>query len=291
MNILVTGSNGQLGSELRKIAATDQLHQWHFTDIDTLDITQEAAVKHIFGYENIEVCINCAAYTAVDKAEDEQDKARLINAYAPKILAEACLNNDALLIHISTDYVFDGRANTPIKEDSPTKPSSVYGITKALGEQYIIESKCRHIILRTAWLYSAVGNNFVKTMLRLADTRDVINVVADQKGSPTWAFDLASIIVYLIDTQGKGDIREIYHYSNEGVATWHDFAQAIMELTEKNCKINPIETKDYPTRASRPAYSVLDKGKIKTHTHCIIPFWRDSLVKCLEEIKRNELKI
>lgn len=291
MNILVTGSNGQLGNELKKIASTDRLHQWHFTDIDTLDITQEKAVKHIFGFENIEVCINCAAYTAVDRAEDDRDNALRINADAPKILAEACLSNNALLIHISTDYVFDGRAVIPIKEDCPTNPCSVYGVTKALGEQYIKESKCRHIIIRTAWLYSASGNNFVKTMLRIANDREVINVVADQKGSPTWAFDLASTIVYLIDTRGKDDIKETYHYSNEGVTTWFDFAEAIMELSEKKCRVVAIETKDYPTRASRPAYSVLDKGKIKTHTHCQVPFWRDSLVKCLEEIKRNELKI
>ena len=284
MNILVTGCKGQLGTELQKIAARDKQHQWMFTDVDTLDICNKTAVEACFDEHHIEACINCAAYTAVDKAEDEPELATLINAFAPKVLAEACLRHDALLIHISTDYVFGGDANKPYMVDDPINPQSVYGSTKAEGERLIRESGCNYMIVRTAWLYSSVGKNFVKTMLMLGDTKEEINVVADQKGCPTWAHDLAFALVALLDKNGKNEVHETFHFTNEGQITWHDFATAIMEIGGKKCKVNPITTDQYPTKAKRPAYSVLDLSKIKAYAGIVIPEWRESLVKCIEEL-------
>ena len=282
MNILVTGCKGQLGTELQIIS--DAEHRWLFTDVDTLDICNKEDVEVFFETNSIDLCINCAAYTAVDKAEDEPQIAERINSYAPQILAETCLRHDALLIHISTDYVFDGTSSTPYKEDEPVNPKSVYGRTKAEGERLIRESGCSYIIVRTAWLYSSTGKNFVRTMLNLADTRPEINVVADQKGCPTWAHDLANALVALIDKNGKNEIHETFHFTNEGQITWHDFATAIIEIAGKNCKVNPIATDQYPTKAKRPAYSVLDLSKIKDFAKLEIPYWRESLVKCIEEI-------
>lgn len=282
MNILVTGCKGQLGTELQKIA--DKEHRWCFTDIDTLDICNKAAVEECFEANQIDVCINCAAYTAVDKAEDEPELAMLINAFAPKVLADACLKHNALLIHISTDYVFGGDAEAPYHEDDAINPRSVYGCTKADGERLIRESGCNYMIVRTAWLYSSVGKNFVKTMLTLGDMKDEINVVADQKGCPTWAHDLAASLMALLDRNGKNEVHEIFHFTNEGQITWYDFATAIMEIGGKHCKVNPITTDQYPTKAIRPAYSVLDLSKIKEFAGIEIPFWRDSLVKCVEEL-------
>lgn len=282
MNILVTGCKGQLGNELQKIATTE--HQWFFTDIDTLDICDNTAVEAFFIANRIDVCINCAAYTAVDKAEDEPEQAALVNAYAPKVLAEACKRHDALLMHISTDYVFGGDAYQPYKVDDLINPQSVYGTTKADGEKNIHEVGCNYMIVRTAWLYSSVGKNFVKTMLILGDTKDEINVVADQKGCPTWAHDLAVALLALLNKNGKQPIHETFHFTNEGQITWYDFATAIMEIGWKNCKVNPITTDQYPTKAKRPAYSVLDLSKIKDYAGIEIPDWRDSLVKCIEEI-------
>lgn len=287
MNILVTGCKGQLGTELQKIASNDPLHQWLFTDVDTLDICDKAAVEHCFDEHSIEACINCAAYTAVDKAEDEPELATLINALAPKVLADTCLKRNALLIHISTDYVFGGDANEPYKVDDPINPQSVYGSTKAEGERLIRESGCNYMIVRTAWLYSSVGKNFVKTMLMLGDTKDEINVVADQKGCPTWAHDLAIALVALLNKNGKNEVHETFHFTNEGQITWYDFATAIMEIGEKKCKVNPITTEQYPTKAKRPAYSVLDLSKIKEYAGIVIPEWQESLVKCIEELKRK----
>ena len=287
MNILVTGCKGQLGTELQKIASNDPLHQWLFTDVDTLDICDKAAVEHCFDEHSIEACINCAAYTAVDKAEDEPELATLINALAPKVLADTCLKRNALLIHISTDYVFGGDANEPYKVDDPINPQSVYGSTKAEGERLIRESGCNYMIVRTAWLYSSVGKNFVKIMLMLGDTKDEINVVADQKGCPTWAHDLAIALVALLNKNGKNEVHETFHFTNEGQITWHDFATAIMEIGGKKCKVNPITTDQYPTKAKRPAYSVLDLSKIKEFAGIVIPEWQESLVKCIEELKRK----
>ncbi len=282
MNILVTGCNGQLGTELQKIANAE--HQWFFTDVDTLDICDKTAVERCFADNNIDACINCAAYTAVDKAEDEPELAERINAYAPKVLAETCLKHNALLVHISTDYVFGGDAHEPYKVNAPINPQSVYGKTKADGEKHIIESGCNYMIVRTAWLYSSFGKNFVKTMLMLGDTKYEINVVADQKGCPTWAHDLAVALVALLNRNGKDEVHETFHFTNEGQITWFDFATAIMEIGGKTCKVNPITTDQYPTKAKRPAYSVLDLSKIKEYAGIEIPDWRDSLVKCMNEL-------
>ena len=284
MNILVTGSKGQLGTELQKIASAE--HQWFFTDVDTLDICDKAAVEQCFGEHHIDVCINCAAYTAVDKAEDEPELAMLVNAFAPKVLADTCFKHKSLLIHVSTDYVFGGDANEPYKTDDTINPQSVYGSTKAEGERLIRESGCNYMIVGTAWLYSSVGKNFVKTMLTLADIKDEINVVADQKGCPTWAHDLAMALVALLNKNGKNEVHETFHFTNEGQITWHDFATAIMEMGKKHCKVNPITTDQYPTKAKRPAYSVLDLSKIKEFANIEIPYWRDSLAKCIEELKQ-----
>lgn len=286
MNILITGHKGQLGTEIGKIAATDTVHKWHFTDIDTLDICNAQAVDDFFTRHTIEVCINCAAYTAVDKAEDEPETAQKVNAIAPQTLAQACLKHDALLVHVSTDYVFDGTGSSPYTEDAPIRPQSVYGRTKAEGERLIRESGCKHFIVRTAWLYSAVGKNFVKTMLNLGDTKSEINVVSDQKGTPTWAYDLAEMLLCLVNQNGKKAVQETFHFTNEGIVTWYDFALAIMELTGKSCRINAITTDQFPAKAHRPAYSVLDKAKIKAYTGRQIPFWRDSLIKCLIELQQ-----
>ena len=285
MNILVTGCNGQLGTELQKIALNDQHHQWLFTDIDTLDICNKTAVEECFVKNGIDACINCAAYTAVDKAEDEPELATLVNSFAPKVLAEACKNHDALLIHISTDYVFGGDAHEPYKVDDPINPQSVYGSTKAEGERLIRESGCNYMIVRTAWLYSSVGKNFVKTMLMLGETKEEINVVADQRGCPTWAHDLAVALMALLDKNGKNEVHETFHFTNEGQITWYDFATAIMEIGGKHCKVNLITTDQYPTKAKRPAYSVLDLSKIKEFAGIEIPDWRKSLEQCIDELK------
>ncbi len=287
MNILVTGCYGQLGTELQKVAVDNCAHQWFFTDIDTLDICDLNAVERYFAANGIEVCINCAAYTAVDKAEDEPELAAKVNVEAPKNLAECCQRHNALLIHVSTDYVFDGHGTLPYRESDATGPTSVYGQTKLDGEQAIIQTGCRYCIVRTAWLYSSTGKNFVKTMLMLGDTKDEINVVNDQKGCPTWASDLAHAIYSLVEKYGKGPVHETFHFTNEGQITWYDFACAIMEIGGKHCKVNPIATDQYPTKAKRPAYSVLDLNKIKAFTGMEIPFWRDSLEKCIEEINKK----
>ena len=286
MNILVTGCKGQLGTELRKMA--DDGNHWHFTDVDTLDICDKAAVEAFFEASRIDICINCAAHTAVDRAEDEPELAAKINTYAPKVLAECCLKHGAFLIHLSTDYVFDGQGTRPYRVDDAVNPQSVYGTTKAEGERLIRQSGCDFFIIRTAWLYSSVGKNFVKTMLSLADTREEINVVADQKGSPTWAYDLATAIMALIHKNGKTPAQEVFHFTNEGAITWYDFAVAIMEIGGKRVKVNPIATKAYPTKAHRPAYSVLDLSKIKAYTGMAIPFWRASLTRCIEEINQKK---
>lgn len=287
MNILVTGSNGQLGNEFKKIALFEVNHNWTFTDIDTLDICEEDSVNRFFTENNIDICINCAAYTAVDKAEDEEELARKINSDAVKILANACKSNKSLLIHISTDYVFDGTSIRPYLENDPVSPNSVYGKTKAQGEQNIVTSGCNYIIVRTSWLYSSFGNNFVKTMLRLGSERKFVNVVDDQNGNPTWAYDLANAIILLIQRFDNKEVKEIFNYSNEGTIPWSNFAEAIFYIGNKDCEVIPISTKEYGSKANRPAFSALDKTKIKQFTGIKIPFWRESLLKCIEEIKNN----
>lgn len=287
MNILVTGCHGQLGTELQKIADAGSSHRWVFTDVDTLDITNKSAVEECFKANQIDVCINCAAYTAVDLAEEQDMLAMFINSFAPKLLADICLENNALLVHISTDYVFDGTGERPYLEADPINPKSIYGATKSEGERLVRESGCNYVIVRTAWLYSSTGKNFVKTMLSLADTKDEVNVVCDQHGTPTWAGDLAQALMRLVHHYGKDTVHETFHFTNEGQTTWSDFAKAIFEIAGKSCKVNPITTDQYPTKAKRPAYSVLDKSKIKQTLGCEIPFWRDSLVKCIEELKNK----
>lgn len=287
MNILVTGCNGQLGNEFQKISNFEVNHNWLFTDIDTLDICNKEEISKYLQENNIEICINCAAYTAVDKAEDEPDIAEKINSTAVEYIADACKLNNSLLIHISTDYIFDGKSEKAYTEDNICSPINIYGKTKAMGEQNIINSGCNYIIVRTSWLYSSYGNNFVKTMLRLGSERDFVTVVNDQSGNPTWAFDLANAILLIIQRNGKKNIREIYNYSNDSVTTWFNFAEAIMHIGKKNCIVKPISTKEYTYKAERPAFSALDKTKIKQFTGIQIPFWRDSLIKCIEEIKNN----
>ena len=278
MNILVTGCNGQLGNEFQKIARFNMDHNWLFTDIDTLDICNQDSISQFFTKNDIEICINCAAYTAVDKAEDEEDKARMINAFAVKNLSNVCKSNNAVLIHISTDYVFDGTSIRPYLESDSVSPNNVYGKTKAEGEQFIIESGCSYIIVRTSWLYSSFGNNFVKTMLRLGSEREFVNVVDDQNGNPTWAYDLANAILLLIQRFENKEVKEIFNYSNEGTIPWNNFAEAIFYIGNKNCEVRPISTQEYGSRANRPAFSALDKTKIKAFTGIKIPFWRESLL-------------
>lgn len=287
MNILVTGCNGQLGKELQKISNIYNEHNWIFTDINELDICNKHSVNSFFADTKIDICINCAAYTAVDKAEDEEDKARNINANAVLNLANACKLSNVLLIHISTDYVFDGTSERPYLENDPVSPNSVYGKTKAEGEQNIISSGCSYIIIRTSWLYSSYGNNFVKTMLRLGSEREFVNVVDDQNGNPTWAYDLANAIILLIQRFENKEVKEIFNYSNEGTIPWSNFAEAIFYIGDKNCEVRPISTREYGCKANRPAFSALDKTKIKEFTGIKIPFWRESLIKCIEEIKSN----
>ena len=288
MNIAVTGCYGQLGTEMRKISAEDTKNHWFFTDIDTLDITDRNATERFFTENQIDCCINCAAYTAVDRAEDEPKLAEKVNVMASKVLAECCLKREALLIHISTDYVFDGKGSRPYREDDPTGPSSVYGKTKLQGEKAIQESGCRYCIVRTAWLYSSTGKNFVKTMLQLADSRDNVSVVCDQQGTPTWAGDLAQALMRIVEHYGESQPHEVFHFTNEGVTTWDQFAAAIFEIAGKDCHVTPITTDQYPTKATRPAYSVLDKTKIKETLGIDIPFWKDSLERCIRELESKQ---
>lgn len=288
MNILVTGCNGQLGSEFRKISNYEGMHNWLFTDIETLDICNNEAIEDYFSENEIDICINCAAYTAVDKAEDEgKELAELINVKAVEYLANNCKSRNILLIHISTDYIFDGTSIRPYTENDQACPNSVYGKTKYAGEQKILASGCSYIIVRTSWLYSSFGNNFVKTMLRLGDERQFVNVVNDQNGNPTWAYDLANAILLLIQRNGSNKIKEIFNYSNDGIIPWSNFAEAIFYIGRKNCEVRPISTKDYGSKTNRPLFSALDKTKIKEFTGIKIPFWRDSLIKCIEEINNS----
>lgn len=283
-NLLITGSNGQLGSELKSIA--DKKNTYFFTDFEELDITKAEAVLSFVTKNKITHIVNAAAYTAVDKAETEKEQAFAINSTAIKHLTDAVLKNKAVLIHISTDYVFDGHHYKPYLESDKTNPRCYYGKTKLDGEIEIMLSGAKAIIIRTSWLYSAFGHNFVKTMLRLADEKESINVVCDQIGNPTYAKDLAGAILQIIPQTDKLRNIEIYNYANEGCASWYDFATEIMKMSKKKAIINPIETKDYPTPAARPHYSVLNKAKIKQQFGLQIPYWKDSLENCLRELKQ-----
>ncbi len=288
-NILVTGANGQLGSELRSIASEWQQLNFVFTDINELDITNQDDIRTAIDTNNIDGIINCAAFTAVDKAESSSDKARLLNAEAPEMLARTINDKGGWIIHISTDYVFSGEQWKPYTEDCPTGPQSVYGSTKLEGEHRVAEACTKSIIVRTAWLYSPYGNNFVKTMLRLGQEKERLNVVFDQIGTPTYAHDLARAIATIAASDHK--TYGTFHFSNEGVTSWYDFTKAIHRLADiDTCQVSPIRTEDYPTPARRPAYSVLDKNKIKQTYNISIPHWEDSLKECLAKIaEQNSL--
>ena len=279
-SILVTGANGQLGVALRNVTDKTAGFRFYFTDVDTLDICDRRQIGDFIRLYNIGTLVNCAAYTAVDKAEEDVDTCRRINCDAVRNIGELAASSGVKVIHISTDYVFDGRETRPYRETDATMPMSVYGATKLAGEQALLSSCNDTIVIRTSWLYSETGTNFVKTMLRLGTERDELNVVADQLGTPTYAGDLADVIKTILTsarfTPG------IYHYANEGACTWFEFAVKIFELTGIQCRVNPIRTNEYPARAPRPPYSVLDKTKIKATFAIQIPTWEASLAKCLQ---------
>lgn len=282
MRILVTGANGQLGNEMQILAKENLLHTYYFTDVQELDICDKEAVWNFISENKIELIVNCAAYTAVDKAEDNPELARQLNSEAPKEMACAAQACGAAMIQVSTDYVFDGTAHIPYTEDCAPCPDSVYGSTKLAGEQAVMEHCEQAAVIRTAWLYSTFGNNFVKTMIRLGKERDSLGVVFDQIGTPTYAHDLARTIYAMIN---KGVVRGIYHFSNEGVCSWYDFTLAIHRLAGiTSCKVTPLHTAEYPAKANRPHYSVLDKTKIKATYGIEIPHWEESLKNCLKKL-------
>ena len=269
-NILVTGANGQLGNEMRRRAAAGSRCAYLFTDVEELDITDLDAVRRCMAEHRIAAVVNCAAYTNVDKAEDDAARADAINHLAVGNLATACREQGAALLHVSTDYVFGGTGNLPFREEDAVAPLGVYGQTKWAGEQAVVASGCRHLIFRTAWLYSAFGNNFVKTMRRLTAERDRLTVVFDQVGTPTYAGDLADLLFHITEEGLYAQMQGTYHFSNEGVCSWYDF--------------QPCHSDEFPSRVRRPAFSVLDKTKVKRDFHWTIPYWKDSLVKCIKEL-------
>ncbi len=284
-SILVTGANGQLGSELHTLSGSYPQHDFTFADRNTLDLSNLCKLEDYFDDKTFDVIINCAAYTAVDKAESDEELANTINHRAVSLLAKIAKKNSIALIHISTDYVFNGQNYRPYIETDPTDPQGVYGRTKRDGENAIVNIAPKNtIIIRTSWVYSSFGNNFVKTMLRLGKERDSLGVIFDQIGTPTYAHDLAKAILDILP-QINNTMPEIYHYSNEGAISWYDFAQAIFELSNIQCHLNPITTDQYPTPAKRPHYSLLNKAKIKQEYNLTIPYWKDSLKECLKEIK------
>ena len=288
MNVLVTGSNGQLGTELRRLAL-DSPHHFIFTDINSLpgvetvylDISDRASIDIIAESEKVDIIVNCAAYTDVERAESEIDMAMLLNHQAVENLAGAAASRDAALIHISTDYVFSGEGNLPIREDAVPAPKGVYGSTKLAGEKALQKSACRSVIVRTSWLYSPYGRNFVKTMRSLMRSGRELKVVYDQLGCPTYAADLADALMHIIHGP-RIEGNTIYHYSDEGAVSWYDFAQAIRELSGYDCRVVPCLTSEYPTKARRPHYSVLDKSAIKRAYRLEIPYWRDALARCID---------
>ena len=280
MNILVTGANGQLGNEMQVLARENLQHTYFFTDVQELDICDEQAVYAYVSEHKIDIIVNCAAYTAVDKAEDNVELCDKLNNIAPGYLARAAQANGAAMIQVSTDYVFDGTAHIPYTEEEPTCPASVYGSTKLAGEQNVMDHCEKAMVIRTAWLYSIYGNNFVKTMIRLGQERDSLGVIFDQIGTPTYANDLAQAIF----------VRGIYHFSDEGVCSWYDFTVAIHRLAGiASCKVKPLHTADYPAKAPRPHYSVLDKTKIKDTFGIEIPHWEESLKRCINQLRMETL--
>lgn len=283
LNILVTGSNGQLGSEIKELSP-EYSYNFFFTDRNILDISDKNAVQDYLSRNEVNIIINCAAYTAVDKAESDEINADKINNLAVKYLAEIAKESNIQLVHVSTDYVFDGKSYKPYTEDNVTNPNSVYGKTKLDGEKAMQEiNPFNSLIIRTSWVYSSYGANFVKTMLRLGKEKDSLGVIFDQVGTPTYAKDLAKAILDILPNI-KNEKVEIYNYSNEGVLSWYDFAKEIMRMAKLDCKVNPIETVDYPTPATRPHYGLLNKSKIKKEFNLTMPFWKDSLDECLKKM-------
>lgn len=285
MKILITGANGQLGSEIKALSSKYSSFEFVFSDLPELDICNKTLLSKFIRGSQINGIINCAAYTAVDKAEEDSKTAELVNAAAVSNLVAVAEEENLRFIHISTDYVFDGTAHIPYSEDFEISPLGVYGATKRKGEEFVINSSSESIVIRTSWLYSSFGNNFVKTMMRLGGEREELGVIFDQIGTPTFAGDLAKACLDIFSKEDKIDQKgKMYHFSNEGVASWFDFAKAIMEIGNIDCKVNPIETKDYPTPAQRPHYSVMNKAKIKAVFGIAIPYWRDSLKECIEKL-------
>lgn len=291
MNILITGCNGQLGNEMQLLAKQNPQHRYFLTDVvipegvnaTVLDITKKDDVEGFVEKNNIDCIVNCAAFTAVDRAEEAPELCRLLNSDAPGILAEAMGKRGGCMIHISTDYVFDGTGHIPYTEDAPTCPNSVYGTTKLDGEKAVVAACKNYMIIRTAWLYSTFGNNFVKTMIRLGKEKPSLGVIFDQVGTPTYARDLAIAIMTAIN---KGLVPGIYHFSNEGVTSWYDFTKAIHRIAGiTTCDVRPLHTGEYPTPAARPHFSVLDKTKIKQTYGIEVPYWEDSLKECIEKLK------
>lgn len=284
MRILVTGSKGQLGNEIRVLAGDYPDFDFIYTDIEELDITDPLMVESFFIANKPQVIINCAAYTAVDKAESDEATAFLINATAVENLAKSAATIGALFVQISTDYVFDGKSYLPYSETDETNPQSAYGRTKLAGENAVFKYAGKGLILRTSWLYSAFGNNFVKTMTKYGIEREELNVVYDQVGTPTYARDLAKAILDIVPAAMQHSGTELYHYSNEGVASWYDFAKIVIDLSGISCDIKPIRTKDYPLPAPRPSFSVLSKSRIKEIYKIRIPYWSDSVKDCIQRL-------
>lgn len=282
MNILITGCNGQLGNEMQLLESQYPQYQWYNTDVQELDISNQQAIEQFVAAHEIDGIVNCAGYTAVDKAEENEELCAMLNQHAPAYLAAAVEKRGGWMVHISTDYVFDGIHHTPYVETDEPCPNSVYGRTKLAGEQEVMQHCKRSVIIRTAWLYSTFGNNFVKTMIRLGKERPELGVIFDQIGTPTFAGDLAKAIMAVVE---KGIMPGIYHFSNEGVISWYDFTKAIHRLAGiTTCHVRPLHTAEYPTPANRPHYSVLDKTKIKTVYGIEIPYWEESLKDCIEKL-------
>lgn len=289
-SILITGANGQLGRELRNLLEEDSTFKVLLADKELLDVSNRSTVDTFFAGNHIDIVVNCAAYTAVDKAETDHHACYLINERGAQNLAMACERNGVFLIHISSDFVFSGETNIPLTEGNVVNPRNIYGASKLAGERMIKSYAENHIIIRTSWLYSSYGNNFVKTVLRLTEERDTVNIVFDQTGTPTYARDLAIVIVQLLHHPDLPKVRGLYHYSNEGVASWYDFAVAIADLADIKTPILPIETSQYKTPAQRPRFSVLNKQKIKTTLGIQIPHWRASLKECVARLKETSEK-
>ncbi|MBO4606839.1 MAG: dTDP-4-dehydrorhamnose reductase [Prevotella sp.] len=282
MNILITGCKGQLGNEMQLLEKAHPAYTFFNTDVDELDITNQEAVETYINTHEIDGIVNCAAFTAVDKAEEAKEPCTALNTVAPAYLASAIESRHGWMIQISTDYVFNGKNYRPYLEDDTPSPDGVYGSTKLAGEFGVTKFCSRAIIIRTAWLYSSFGNNFVKTMLRLGRERDTLGVIYDQIGTPTYARDLAVAIMSIIE---QGIRPDVYHFTNEGVASWYDFTKAIHRIAGiTNCQVRPLKTEEYPTPAKRPHYSILDKSKIKDTYHLTIPYWEDSLRECIEKL-------